>query len=372
MNFGKDRKTTHWLRFVIIMIVLFVLVSLLLKSQTTLLKSPFELEAAEQWIVRQDQPGEITARLTLGRRQTVQGLQVYRYERNDLISCTLNSNLTEGCYLPVGYPVLLIDSLNDNSQKDILQARVHRLQEQLTVLQEGEYQAKIQEAEQNLVLMETNLLTYIPLVESRRNLVEKGALSGDELRQFEDEYFRRKQEIEVSRASLAVRRMQIAPGIVNMARYELEETQHELAMVNTRISNCVLRTPIPGRLTRSSGSSDILLRVVNENNLYARIIIPLAYLDKVKIGDPVELHFFGKDTAPIESPVEQITVESVMLVGQSVLHVLVPVKNDGGDLAVAMTGEAFFPDVQIDPLSMLWRQIKYTLQRPIHKDKPPL
>jgi hypothetical protein len=364
MNLGKDKKTTHWIRFIILMIVLFIIATLLLKTQTTTLRSPFELEASEQWIIRQDRPGEVIARHTLGRRQAIQGMKVFRYERNDLIDMDLHTNLTEGVFVPAGFPVLIINSLNDNAQKNILEAREHRLQEQVSVLTEGPYQARIAEAERQLALAQTNFITFLPEYTRTTNLVAKGISSKFELDTARAEYARLQQEIRIARESLNVRRMEITPAIITMAKYELEETQHELAMVRSRITNRWLKTPIPGRLTRSSGDPDILLRIVNENKLYARIVIPLAFYEQLHEGDAVELQFHGRETFVLNSTIQHIIVESIPMLGQSVVHVLVPLDNDDGELSVAMTGQALFPEIRIDPFNMLLRRIRYTLSRP--------
>jgi hypothetical protein len=369
MNLGKEKKTSHWIRFILLLVVLFLIATLLLKTQTTTLKSPFELEASEQWIVRQDRPGEIIARHTLGRRQAIQGMKVYRYERNDLITMDLHTNLSEGAYVPSGFPVLIINSLNDNSQQDILKTRENRLTEQVKLLTKGPYQARIIEAERLLALAQTNFITFLPEYTRITNLVTRGISSQYERDIARQEHARLLQEIRIARETLNVRRMEIAQGVITMAELELEETQHELAMVRSRITNRWLKTPIPGRLTRSSGDPDILLRIVNENKLYARIIIPLAFYELLEEGDIVDLQFNGKETFNRRSTIEYIIVESIPMLGQSVLHVLVPLDNDDGELSVAMTGQALFPEIKIDPFNMLLRRIRYVLSRPNQENR---
>jgi hypothetical protein len=364
MNLAQDRKATHWIRFILILLLLFVVVTLLLKTKTTTLKSPFELEASEQWIIRQDRPGEVIARHTLGRRQAIQGMKVYRYERNDLITMDLHTNLTEGASVPVGFPVLIINSLNDNSQEHILEAREKRMTEQVNILTKGPYQARIIEAERQLDLSQTNFITFLPEYARVTNLVNRGISSQYERDIARQEHARLLQEIRIARESLNVRKMEIAPGIITMAELELEETQHELAMVRSRITNRWLKTPIPGRLTRSSGDPDILLRIVNEHKVYARIIIPLAFYELLHIGDAVDLRFHGKELLVRHTKIEYIIVESIPMLGQSVLHVLVPLDNDDGELSVAMTGQALFPEIKIDPFNMLLRRMRYALSRP--------
>ena len=346
-------------RFFIMLLLVGIVITLLLKFQSNNLIGAFELEASEQWIVRQERPGEIVARHTQGRREAVQGIKLYRYPDDDIVTVNLISNLTESSYVYSGDPILEIDSISDNSNDKLLDAKVKRLREILKLYYSGEFQAKQNEAVANLALAETNLISYLPIVEKRRELAEKGYLSIDEKQISEDEFFARKQTVEIAKAALEIRKSQIAPGVIAVAKAELEEALQESELAKLRLINNKLITPIEGRVTRASGDPSLLLRVINENALYARIGLPLTFADRINEGDVVKLVFYGNSDFTITSAVEKIVVQSVPMLGQSVLHVLVPVKNRKDEISVSMTGRAIFSSVSVNPFDMMWKRLKY-------------
>lgn len=312
-----------------------------------------ELEPAEQWIVRQERPGEIVARHTLGRKQAVQSAKLFSFPDEDIVTILMVSNYTEGSYVTENTPVMKIHSVSDTADAHVLSAQVHRLEEELKLYYDGEFQAKEGEAIAALARAQTNLLTYMPIIQKRRELVEKGILSRDELDFSEDEFAARKQAVEIARAELETRRKQISTGVIEVARAAWEEALREYEHKLYRLSNSFLTTPIEGRITRDSGDPAVLMRVVNENKLVARVILPLSYKGTCRIGDPVSLSFEGISGVTVTSVIETIDIESVPTPGQSMLHILIPVNDMKDTLRVSMTGYAQFKNVQINPVDIV-------------------
>ena len=93
---------------------------------------------------------------------------MFSFERNDIVDITLVSNLTEGMYIAAGTPVLELHSMSDSARQKMLQSRVERLQQQLELSQQGELQAKVQEAQASLALAHTNVLSYLPILQQHR------------------------------------------------------------------------------------------------------------------------------------------------------------------------------------------------------------
>ena len=355
----KPNPLKKVIRFITMLLLVGIVIALLLKFQSNNLSGSFELEASEQWIIRQERPGEIVARHTQGRREAVQGLKLYRYPDDDIVTVTLISNLVEGSYVSLGTPIIEIDSISDQANKKLLEARVKRLQEQVNLHYNGEYQAMQKEAVAALTLAKTNFVSFLPIIEKRRELVKKGYLSLDELHISESEYYVRKQEVEVAKAALEIRKSQIAPGVVAVAKAELDEALQELELTKQRLSKNKLITPVAGRLTRASGDPALLLRIVNEDVLYARIGLPITYADKINEGCNVKLIFNGNSELVITSNVEKIVIQYVPLLGEAILQILVPVKNMKDDVSVYMTGRAIFSSISINPLDIMWERLKY-------------
>lgn len=357
----------RFFRFVLLFITLSVVIILLMRAQTTTLTGPFELEASEQWIVRQDRPGEIVTRHTLGRRKAIQEMRLYRFPDEDILKVSLVSNLTEGAWVKKKDPILDFQSLTDKANEKILEARVQKLKLQTNIYHNGELQARYKQALATLALAETNLASYVPLVTRRRGLVKRGVLSEDELQITEDEFFQRQQAVEVARSAALFRKSQAAPGVVAMADAQLQEAERELELARQRLAAHLIRTPIEGRITRSSGDPAILLRVVNEDMLIARIVSPIAFKEKINIGDKVLLNFNGRESEPLESRVQTIVVQSVPMLGQSILHILVPVENTNKNLTVAMSGRAVLTSVKMNPLQVLISRLKSSFRKKSEK-----
>lgn len=357
------------LRFLLVLVCAGCILGVIMFTRSAGLSATFVLEPSVQWIVRQERPGEIVARQTTGRRQVMQSTLVYQFNRGDLIRFNLASNLTEGAMVAAGTPVLELDSQADRATEQVLIARTNRLAQQIEVLRRGEGEARIRAAEAELALAITNLASYLPMIERRRTLVAQGVLSQDELQATEDEYNRRVQEVAVRRADVEVRRMQIAPGVVAMAEAELEEALQELRMVQARRAARWITTPIGGRLTRDSGDPLILLRVMNVEELYARVVLPITYYNQVRVGDHVELVFDGAGLERVRSRVERIEVNQVPELGQSALHVLVAVANPSNLYTINMTGRALLHVSDANPLGAIMRRLQQGgITLPWHRD----
>ena len=371
MNFLTNKKhmkihpesIKRFLRFALLFVSMSIVIILLMRAQTTTLSGPFELEASEQWIVRQDRPGEIVTRHTLGRRKAIQEMRLYRFPDEDILSVNLVSNLTEGTWVKNNQPILDFHSLADNANEKILEARVERLKEQTNIFRNGELQARYEQALANVALAETNLITYIPLVLRRRGLVKTGVLSEDELQTYESEYYNRLQDVQVAKSEAFYRKSQASPGVIAMADAELEEAERELELVRNRLAAHLVKTPIEGRITRSSGDPAILLRVMNEDKLVARIVVPVVFKDKINVNDKILLNFSGHQNYFVESYVEHIVVQSVPMLGQSILHLLVPVDNSNKVLSVSMTGNAVLTSIKMNPLQIIFNRIKTAFQK---------
>jgi len=321
------------------------------------LTGPFTLEPSEQWIVRQERPGEIVAQQTAGRRSVINAVSVHTFNDADVIGMNLASNLEEGTIVTAGTPVMELVSLTDQATEKMLVARVRRLTEQVTQLRAGEGLAKVEEAQANLELATTNLASYAPMVARRRVLVDQGALSYDELQQMEVEYFKRQMDVNVARTAIGVRQSQMGPSVIAAADAELEETVRELELVRARLAARWLITPVAGCLTRYSGNPGILLRVMNVHAMLARIVVPIMYIDRVKPGDPVELIFSGVAMHAVTSTIDRVEASYDPVLGQSLVYLLVPVNNRDGQLQMAMNGQAVLHAARINPLVMVWQRL---------------
>ncbi len=346
------------LRFVLVLAGAVLALVAMMLTRSSGLSATFVLEPSAQWIVRQDRPGEIVARETSGRRQVAQSALVYQFDRGDVINLSLSSNLFDGAFVPVGMPVLELNSATDRAMELMLIARTNRLEQQVRLLLHGEGEANIAASEAVLALAITNLQSYVPMIERRRQLVTQGVLSEDELQVNEDEYNRRAQEVAVARADVEVRRMQVAPGVVAMAQAELEEALQELYLVQSRLNSRWIISPIAGRLARDSGDPTILLRVMNVQDMIARVVLPASYVNQFQTGATVELLFDGINLPPLRAPVERLEINQIPELGQSALHVLVAVPNESGVYAMNMTGRALLRASDANPFAVIMRRLR--------------
>lgn len=139
------------LHFVMLLIVVSAGILALMLMRTSYLTGPFTLEPSEQWIVRQERPGEIVAQQTSGRRSVINAVSVHTFNDADVIDMNLAPNLEEGTIVTAGTPVMELLSLTDQAMEKMLVARVRRLTEQVAQLRTGEGLAKVEEAQAKLL-----------------------------------------------------------------------------------------------------------------------------------------------------------------------------------------------------------------------------
>ena len=346
------------LRFVVVLVLASAAVVGLLHLRQGSITGPFSLEASEQWIVRQDQPGEIVARYTSGRREIVQSLQVYQFPRGDMIRFNIASNLEEGVRVAAGTPIMECLSMTDEAMEPMFVTRTNRLTTEVAMLQRETDLAQAERATTNLYLASKELEAYQKLIARRKQLVDQGILSRDELDLMEIEYSRRKIAAAAAQSDAEYRHVQTRPETASLTLASLEEAVQELNLVKQRRAARWLTTPIAGRLTRFSGMPQILLRVVNDHDLTARVVVPVSFADQLKPGDPIELVFASMGLPSVTSTIQRIEINPVPMLGQSAVHLLVPVSNTDGTLGVALTGQAMVRSVHVSPFSALWWRLR--------------
>ena len=332
-----------WLRYFLIIALSGVVLYFVLQTDVAALKCPFELEASEQWTIQQERPGDFIAKHLKGRMQALAGVTTFRFERYDVVNTELAPGIREGSLVKAGDHVLTFRSLYDESQKKMLQAKVEMYQATLDNLLSGELQSRVTEGERLVTLAYTNYYSYLPLVERRRELFNTGYISNDEVQQLEE-------ELNSRFADLNARKMACSSNVINTARAELKVAQKELEMVNDRLAARTITTPVSGRVTQVSLDPEIktILRVVNEDPIYARVVAPLTFSNEIQPGLEAVLTFHNEDLT-VTGRVESVSIVPVPLMGLSVVHALIPIRDVPFSAISSMTGEASIPSIKIDP-----------------------
>ena len=339
-----------WLRYFLIIAISGVVLYFVLQTDVAALKCPFELEASEQWTIQQERPGDFIAKHLKGRMQALAGVTTFRFDRYDVVNTELAPGIKEGSLVKVGDHVLTFHSLYDESQKKMLQAKVDMYQATLDNLLSGELQERVTEGEKLVSLAYTNYYSYLPLVERRRVLYNTGYISNDEVQQAEEELNSRFAEISVAEADLNARKMACSSNVINTAKAELRVAQKELEMVNDRLEARTVTTPVNGRVTQVSLDPEVktILRVVNEDPIYARVVAPLNFSNEIQPGLEAVLSFHNEDLT-VTGKVESVSIVPVPLMGLSVVHALIPIRDVPFSAISSMTGEAIIPSIKIDP-----------------------
>ena len=339
-----------WLRYFLIIAISGVVLYFVLQTDVAALKCPFELEASEQWTIQQERPGDFIAKHLKGRMQALAGVTTFRFDRYDVVNTELAPGIKEGSLVKVGDHVLTFHSLYDESQKKMLQAKVDMYQATLDNLLSGELQERVTEGEKLVSLAYTNYYSYLPLVERRRVLYNTGYISNDEVQQAEEELNSRFAEISVAEADLNARKMACSSNVINTAKAELRVAQKELEMVNDRLEARTVTTPVNGRITQVSLDPEVktILRVVNEDPIYARVVAPLNFSNEIQPGLEAVLSFHNEDLT-VTGKVESVSIVPVPLMGLSVVHALIPIRDVPFSTISSMTGEASIPSIKIDP-----------------------
>lgn len=339
-----------WLRYFLIIAISGVVLYFVLQTDVAALKCPFELEASEQWTIQQERPGDFIAKHLKGRMQALAGVTTFRFDRYDVVNTELAPGIKEGSLVKVGDHVLTFHSLYDESQKKMLQAKVDMYQATLDNLLSGELQERVTEGEKLVSLAYTNYYSYLPLVERRRVLYNTGYISNDEVQQAEEELNSRFAEISVAEADLNARKMACSSNVINTAKAELRVAQKELEMVNDRLEARTVTTPVNGRVTQVSLDPEVktILRVVNEDPIYARVVAPLNFSNEIQPGLEAVLSFHNENLT-VTGKVESVSIVPVPLMGLSVVHALIPIRDVPFSAISSMTGEAIIPSIKIDP-----------------------
>ncbi|NLF38210.1 hypothetical protein GX586_02115 [bacterium] len=348
-------------RFIILALVFAGLLCSLVWLRTRSVSGIFILDETEQFIVRQDRPAELVALHAPGLRQAARECSVYRFADEDVVRVKMMPGLSEGTAVTAGMAVMEIFSITDVSREKELEAETKRLQGELDMLTDGELQAQIEQSRESLVLAQTNLLMYVPLLERWQIMAARGLCSSVELLEVQAEFVRLQQEVAVAQAGLTVSRMQAAPGVIAAARAELETAEHELALIRRKLSERWVISPIGGVLTRYSQDPAVVLRVINDRTFAARVILPAHLKNSIQPGDPVRLVFDDPVVPALTAVVTYVTVDLAPVALEPMLSAFVQIEHTPGVLDSSMTGQAVFPGKRQRLFAPLMNLVRRTL-----------
>lgn len=126
------------------------------------------------------------------------------------------------------------------------------------------------------------------------------------------------------------------------AQADLASAEMELTIARKNLKSCSIKAPYQGRLKKVMVNKheviqmgQPLIKIVQDNTLLAKLLIPSDYYDKVKIGETLELKL-----KEINFPVKAIIshIGAVIDPASSMMQIFAEVDNYEGKLRAGMTG----------------------------------
>jgi multidrug efflux pump subunit AcrA (membrane-fusion protein) len=211
-------------------------------------------------------------------------------------------NVQEGQWVSQGTVIATLDTRNLQAQKQELLAQRSQATAKLQELKAGSRSETIAAAEAKVRDLKEQLALSQSKYQRRLELYQEGAISREDLEQVNTDANAQKARVDEAQSQVDELRAGTRPELISLQKSVIDQYDAQIASINLDIAKSTLKTPYSGTIalrhanigTVVSQSSPIV-RLVESNNLEARVGVPVDQVDQIPMGSQQRLKI-GEET----------------------------------------------------------------------------
>ena len=333
-DFMKPKKIITYSVLTIILLLFLFLVKMELK-----VGSSCEIKALEYFTLRNSPDGTVTSELFRGGTEEKKSVDLLKLYTTDFTSLNLMTKVKEGQRVEKEETVAELYSTSYLS--NLVQARenLKRAEDNYSLLQKGARQEAIQQVEDKVAQIQSELGLKEKELKRFSDLHEKNLISNQELEKVQTEYSILANQLSIARNELKIMKNGTRPEELSMAQSDIRRLEARIKFLESQVSASQIKSPIHGVVTSISYDGN-LLSIANLDTMRVLIQVSEKNLDVLKEGLLVKLKVRSYPLLSFWGKVTKISQMADMGGPKKIFPVTCKIENKGHPLKPGMSGYA--------------------------------
>ena len=275
----------------------FLLLALLLVSQINLpfnITVPGKLVPREEWNLNKNSPEvysqEYHDRLQIGNNVN----RILTFERGDVTILNLNPKLQVGSTIDWGDSLGTIESNDLLMLQSTISGELETAEQNLKVFKSGEKQPLIDEARLEHIQSVTRFNNQKSIFERNLALYSDSLISDEEFEYHQSLFQIAENNIKIAKSHLDAVSIGLKPEVIQLQINKIENLKEQHKIINDRINNSILISPIDG-IVEYPDLFETILSIRSESRFVVIFPVPLDKCDFITMGQSVNITLPGQN-----------------------------------------------------------------------------
>lgn len=249
---------------------------------------------AREWSLIRGTDGNLITSLLNNKNGITDNYSVTQFQRGDAAKIEINNRISTGSLISPNDTIVKIFSNDINKEIAELRTELNSEEAMLNVLSSMEKKEIIETEKENVVYAGRQLIEQQRLYERKKKLFEGNLISREEYEIAEGAVALFKINLDIAKQRLAVVESGAKPEEINMVRAKINDLRNEISILQKKMSDHIILSPVPGVVCRSF-SADTLLTVQDIEELIILIPVQVKEIKELKLNQGVRVTFAGSN-----------------------------------------------------------------------------
>ena len=323
---------------------------------------PCRLLPASEWILLNSQPDTFEAHLIDRRLGNHRQINLFRFERGDLVHFTLANGISPGKSVQAGQTVAQLDSHLNRTTFKQLGPQLQQAEANLRAAQTGERNEIIAQARsEELAALATSRRWEKEFARAEQQSAE-GLISASVYDETCGLHEEAQAELQVARNGVLAAESGEKEAIVAAWQAEVDLLRCQLEDAQLRLTAAEIRCPIAGEVVTSQEDS-VLIRIADIDTLYAIAPVSPSRAVKLSAGQGATIRPMGISGDPLEGEIIHVDRHASVELGLTFFWVTIAVPNPELAAVAGLRGDVQFRGDEVTLLAWLVDRITHASDR---------
>ncbi len=323
---------------------------------------PCRIFPRSEWVLLQTQPDTFEARLTDYRTGSRPHLDLYRFERGDLVRFRLASDLGPGSEITASQDVARFESQINRRTLDELGPMLAEAEANLQAAQTGEREEVIALARSEIAAAQADRDQLAAEYERAQTMLEQDLSSRALFDVAQANYRRAEANLEAARNRLRVAQVGEKEAVVRAWQARCDLLRRQIADARARLEADRVTCPIAGEIVAMHGDS-ALVRVAALDTLYAVAPVSPSRATEMAPGQEAVITPLGVAVPSLTGRVAGVDRQAAAVAGRSFYWVTVAVPNPDRHALGGLRASAAFKGPRVTLLDWVRDRLAHTADR---------
>ncbi len=321
---------------------------------------PCRVFPQSEWILQKTEPDTFEARLLERGKGDRQQIDLYRFERGDLVRFGMAPDLTPGLIVPAGSEMAWFDSHETRSALEELRPQLLEAEANLRAASTGERDELVALARSEVDAARAEHDRLSTEYERAQQLLEQGLVSNEAFDLAKALERTAEADLQAAQLRLEVAQVGEKEAVIAGWRAHRDWLKQRIDIAAERLEENRVRCPIQGEIVTLQGDS-ALVRVAAMDTLYAIAPVSPSRAQTLAAGQTAIVKTDGMGSRRFEGWVSRVDRQVSSVHQQSVVWVTVAIPNPGRASVAGMKGNVEFRGEKITLLAWLTDRLRHTM-----------